>query len=263
LRYLIPAEQFTTFPYLPSRTYLRGDVVYVPDQGECYQALRVTTAKDPATEILYWRRCLFPEVLAQYVKAGAYADTLRETDTGDERDPVMLQIRGQKAAIADAEAEDEINRQINRLQAQGQNYFYLPFGVAVPGARRAGALCSVPRYVLQGGGPDYGPIAPTGTGATTISDQCETEWGYIPPVPIGPAPAVIWEYHREIVSLTGPALPSLRSLDTVPREVSSLVIIILTVGGSRQEQNYELRGGEAESHRPGPGATARLEPGYQ
>jgi len=186
VRYLIPAEKFTTFPYIPSRTYLRGDVVYVAAQGECYQAIRTTQGFDPVTTTGYWRRCLFPEVLAQYVKAGAYADTLKETDTSEERDPVMLQIRGQAASRADGEAEDEINRQINRLQAQGQNYHYLPFGVTV---RRAGVagLCTIPGYVLQGGGAyNYGPIAATGTGMTTISDQCETEWGYIPPPPIEP-----------------------------------------------------------------------------
>src|SRR4030095_1964763 len=154
VRYLIPAEQFTTFPYIPTRTYLRGDVVYLAAQGECYQALQIALNKDPVTETSYWRRCLMPEVLAQYVKAGAYADTLRETDTSGERDPVLLQIRGQNAALADAEAEDEINRQINRLQAQGQHYQYLPFGVTVRAAIHgyAGGLCTFPGYVLQGGG---------------------------------------------------------------------------------------------------------------
>lgn len=247
VRYLIPEERFTTFPYIGSRTYLRGDVVYVPDQGECYQALRVTVNKDPATETSYWRRCLFPEVLAQYVKAGAYADTLRETDTSDERDPVMLQIRGQQAALADGEAEDEINRQINRLQAEGQHYFYLPFGVTVRGAVRAGALCSIPGYVLQGGGPDYGPIAATGTGATTISDQCETDWGYIPPVPVPPVSKVGWEYHEEIRSLSGPELPSLRNLATVSLQVGSKVEIVI----AGQGQEYRLAAGPADAADPG------------
>jgi hypothetical protein len=253
VRYLIPAEQFTTFPYIASRTYLRGDVVYLPIVGECYQAIRVAVNQDPVTQPLYWRRCLFPEVLAQYVKAGAYADTLREADTSDERDPVILQIRGQRAAAADAEAEDEIGRQINRLQAQGQHYHYLPFGVTVRRAMHGGVggFWSVPGYVLQGGGPDYGPVAPTGSGVTTISDQCETEWGYIPEVPIQPRPAVIWEYHPEIVSLAGPEEPSLKSLDTAARSVSSLVQIVLTIGGSRQEQAYELRSGQADPDDPG------------
>ena len=189
VRYLIPAEQFTTFPYIASRTYLRGDRVYVADQGECYQAIQVTTGNDPATETSYWRRCLFPAVLAQYVQLGTYGDCLLESDSSDERDPVMLQIRGQNASRARADADDEINRQINRLQAQGQAFRYLPFGVVVgKAARGAGAFYSVPGYVLQGGGAyGYGPITPTGTGTTTISDQCETEWGYIPPAP----PAVI------------------------------------------------------------------------
>jgi hypothetical protein len=127
-------------------------------------------------------------VLAQYVRAGAFADSLRESDTSDERDPVMLQIRGQNSAATAGDAEDELNRQMQRLQAQGQHYFYLPFGVVV--GKRAcgdGALCSVPGYVLQGGGAyGYGPIAPTGSGITTLDDRCETQWGYIPPPPPEP-----------------------------------------------------------------------------
>jgi hypothetical protein len=183
VRYLIPAERFTTFPYIASRTYLRGDMVYVADQGECYQAIVTAMGHDPATEFTYWRRCLFPAVLAKYVQLGTYADCLRESNTSDERDPVMLQIRGQNAGQAASDAEDEINRQINRLQAQGQNFQYLPFGVVLNRGGR-GALCSVPGYVLQGGGAyNYGPIAPTGSGVTTIDDRCETEWGYIPPPP--------------------------------------------------------------------------------
>ena len=190
VRYLIPAEQFTTFPYIPSRTYLRGDTVYVAGTGECYQAIVTGTGHDPATEYSYWRRCLFPAVLAQYVQLGTYGDCLLESDTSDERDPVMLQIRGQNASRARSDAEDEINRQINRLQSQGQNFQYLPFGVVVgKAARGSGAFYSVPGYVLQGGGAyAYGPIAPTGSGVTTIDDRCETAWGYIPPPPPEPGP---------------------------------------------------------------------------
>jgi hypothetical protein len=249
VRYLIPAEEFTTFPYIASRTYLRGDIVYLGAQGECYQAIRAAQGFDPATEISYWRRCQFPAVLAQYVQLGTYADCLRETDTSDERDPVMLQIRGQRAAQANADAEEEINRQCARLQAQGQHYHYLPFGVVVRRAMHgAGALCHIPGYVLQGGGAyDYGPIYPAGAGATTISDQCETEWGYIPPAPITGTSAVAWEYHPEIVSLRGPE-PSLAALATSRREVGSLVQIVLTVdaGGAREASSWEMRPGAAD-----------------
>jgi hypothetical protein len=247
VRYLIPAEQFTTFPYIPSRTYLRGDVIYVPDQGECYQAIRLAFEKDPATETAYWRRCQFPEVLAEYVKAGAFCDTLRESDTSDERDPVMLQIRGQRAALADAQAEDEINRQINRLQAQGQSYRYLPFGVVVRQAGRRSAF-SIPGYVLQGGGAyDYGPIMPTGTGTTTISDQCETEWGYIPPLPVVPTPQVVWEYHEDIISETGPE-PSVAGVTTLGKAPKS---VIYAVSLPDQGRSYRLEVGTKDPADPG------------
>jgi hypothetical protein len=248
VRYLTPAEQFTTFPYIPSRTYLRGDIVYLPLQGECYQAIRTGQGFDPATEVSYWRRCLFPAVLAPYVQLGTYADCLRESDTSGERDPVLLQIRGQSASQADESAEAEINRQVNRLQAQGQHFQYLPFGAVVRRrAMHASGLCTVPGYVLQGGGAfNYGPIFATGTGTTTISDRCETEWGYIPPTPSAPVSTLGFEYHPEIVSLRGPE-PSLAGLPTTSRTVGSLVRIILTVGGGeREESGWELRSGAAD-----------------
>jgi hypothetical protein len=250
VRYLTPAERFTTFPYIPSRAYLRGDIVYLAEQGECYQATQVTTNQDPAMATSYWRRCLFPEVLAQYVKAGTYADILKETDTSDERDPVILQIRGQNAARADAEAEEEIGRQINRLQAQGQTYQYLPFGVIVGQAklRVAGGLCSFPRYVLQGAADsDYGPLAATGTGTTTISDQCETEWGYIPPVPIPATPEVVWDYHPEIISETGPE-PSVAGLPTVSKAPMSVIYCVSFPG---QGRSYRLQIGTKDPADPG------------
>jgi hypothetical protein len=252
VRYLIPAERFTTFPYIGSRTYLRGDVVYVPEQGECYQAIQIATGKDPATENAYWRRCLFPEVLAQYVKAGAFADSLRESDTSDERDPVMLQIRGQQSAAADGEAEEELNRQIQRLQAQGQHYAYLPFGVVVKRAGGAGALCTVPGYVLQGGGAyGYGPIFPTGSGVTTISDVCETEWGYIPPPPVAVS-TLGYEYHPEIVArLTVEGVPSLQGLPTLGRAINTMAVIVITTGGSSQEQTWRLVAGASDPLDPG------------
>jgi hypothetical protein len=247
VRYLTPAEKFTTFPYIASRTYLRGDVVYLAAQGECYQAIRTAVGKDPATEISYWRQCLFPEVLAHYVRAGAFADSLRESDTSDERDPVLLQIRGQQAALADAEAEEELNRQMQRLQAQGQTYQYLPFGVMVRrtmhGSGVPGVFWSTPAYVLQGAAnSNYGPLMPTGEGTTTISDQCETEWGYIPPVPIPATPEVVWDYHQEIISETGPE-PSVAGLPTLNRAPKS---VIYCVSFPTQGRSYRLEIGTAD-----------------
>jgi hypothetical protein len=189
-----------------------------------------------------------PEVLAQYVRAGAFADSLRESDTSDERDPVLLQIRGQQAALADQEAEEEINRQMQRLQAQGQHYSYLPFGVVVRRTVGGGGFYSTPGYVLQGGGAyNYGPIFPTGSGVTTISDQCETEWGYIPPVPIPATPEVVWDYHQEIISETGPE-PSVAGLPTVNRAPKS---VIYAVSLPTQGRSYRLEIGTKDPADPG------------
>lgn len=188
IKYLMPAEQFTTAPYIPNRSYPRGEIVYLPSNtsGECYLAIAQADINHPPPDAAYWRHCLFPDVLAEYVKAGAYCDCLRESPSGEGADPTVLQ----RLALAEAEAEEELNRQINRLQAQGQTYQYLPFGVVIPGTPRAGGLGSTPGYVLQGGGPDYGPLVPTGNGSTTLTERCETEWGYIPPPP-PPAPPLV------------------------------------------------------------------------
>jgi hypothetical protein len=247
VKYLIPAEQFTILPYIDTRTYARGELAYVFNTGETYQAVATTAlGKYPPGEPLYWRRCLFPEVLAEYVKAGAYADTLRESDTSGERDPVMLQIRGQNAAVADAEAEDELNRQINRLQAQGQHYQYLPFGVTVRAAIGRAGLGWTPGYVLQGGGPDYGPITPTGSGSTTLTDKCETEWGYLPPAPVQPTPAIVYEYHNEVVSETGPE-PSVAGVPTANKLAGSVIVTSF----NNQGRSYKIVVGTADPADPG------------
>ena len=254
VRYLIPAERFTTFPYIASRTYLPGDLVYVAAQGESYKALQVTMGNDPATAYSYWRRCLLPAVLAQYVQLGTYADCLRESDTSDERDPVMLQIRGQNASQAASDAEDEINRQINRLQAQGQNFQYLPFGVRVAGRGRPGSICVVPGYVLQGGGAyNYGPIAPTGSGTTTLSDQCEGDWTYqVPPPPAlvnaadtGTIPLVNGQSYIDVVFPTAKPnanwvfteLRILNTVDSTPLNIWPGIVSSKTATGFRLQLN--------------------------
>jgi len=250
IKYLIPQEEFTIFPYIDNKTYQRGDLAYVASVGECFQAIRDgALGYDPVTEVAYWRQCLFPATLAEYVKLGAVADLLRESDTSEERDPVMLQLRGQQAALYDSQADQEINSQINRLQAQGQHYQYLPFG-AVVSRQKCGCLGSTPGYVLQGGGPDYGPVAPTGNGSTTITDQCESAWGYLPPIPIPPPPKTVYEYFDTIISVLGPE-PSLKSIPTLSRNINSIGKIVIVVGGSRQEQEYQLRPGQADPTDPG------------
>lgn len=240
VRYVMPPERFTTLPYIASKTYHQGELVYVSDIGECYQALTTSQGKDPQTEVSYWRQVLFPEFLEGYVKAGVYADTLRESDSSGERDPVMLQIRGQNAQIADAEAEDEMIRQINRWQAQGQHYFYIPF----KNPPIAGAWYSTPAYTPQNGNGSSTPPV------TTLTDECECGGGYFPP----PLPTPVYlgpEYHPEIVSLTGPATPTLAALSTTAKPLGFLVDIILTISGSRQSQRWELRTGAGDPADPG------------
>lgn len=240
VRFLMQVERFTTIPFIPSKTYNRGDIVYVWETGECYQALQTSLNKPPAGEPSYWRQVLFPEFLAEYVKAGAYADTLRESDTSGERDPVKLQLRAASAQIADAEAEEEMIRRINRWQAQGQHYFYIPYGYR-------GAWW--PSY------PDYPwPQGPNGSTlpVTTLTDQCECDASYLPP-PL-PPPGIQWEYHDEIQYLrTSEGVPSLSGLETTRKGVGSKIEIAIepSPGAGKQGQAWRLTSGPADLTDPG------------
>jgi hypothetical protein len=235
LRYLMQVERFTTLPYIATKTYNRGDLVYVWTTGECYQALTTALNKYPPGEPDYWRQALFPEFLESYVKAGVYADTLRESDTSGERDPVMLQLRGQNADKADAEAEMELITRINRWQAQGQHYCYQPYGY------RGGWWPSYPGYPWpQGANGTSIPV-------TTLTDICECDGSYAPAP--APTPPSIWEYHNEIDYLrTSEGTPSLAGLDTTRKNVGSKVEIAIEPepGAGKQGQAWQLTGGPAD-----------------
>jgi hypothetical protein len=69
-------------------------------------------------------------------------------------------------------------------------------------------------------------------------------------IPTAPTAGVIWQFHEEIVSLTGPE-PSLAGLSTVTWAVGSLVEIILIINESRQRQAWNLLPNAADPDDPG------------
>src|SRR5205814_8677262 len=99
------------------------DSIYHPADGECYRALQAAPTGDPTAQPAQWLKIPFPKIFARYVRAGAYGDGLRETDSG-ENDPVKLQIRNTKAGLADGEAEAYLQQEVNRLVSAGQVYRY-------------------------------------------------------------------------------------------------------------------------------------------
>lgn len=116
----VPPE-FTLTPPVGAKDYVKGELIYISELGECYKALD-DTSDDPVESGTpdpdVWEKVDFPAFLAQYVKAGAYADGKRETDDS-ERDPVVLQIRNTDAALANQEADDALQREVDKLYAQG------------------------------------------------------------------------------------------------------------------------------------------------
>jgi len=237
--YVPRPERYTMVPYIDGKTYNRGDLVYRSGTGECYQALSTNVNKVPENEPTYWRWVQFPAFLAEYVKAGVYADTLRDTDNSD-RSPDQVAARRQLASDADAQAEDFLVTEIDWRRAQGQRFKYQPWGFPVAWAPSYPCYCYSPPWNGETNGQ---------SNVTTLTDECECATGYMP-MP-GPPTMMAEEYHPEIVSLTGPEEPSLQSLDTATKAVASKVSITLVIGGSRQEQPWGLYGGQADPEDPG------------
>jgi hypothetical protein len=207
-----PVPRFTLQPFMQGRTYALGDLAFFPETKDCFIATNNAGA--------YWQKVLFPEVLSEYVKGGVYADCLLETDIGDSADKV--QTRNAKAAIAAAEAEENLTGEIDSLIAQGQRYHW-----------------QAPRRYWH-------PWSSDGV-VTTLTDACDSDYG---PVPPEMALGATFQYMPWIVSLTGPE-PSLAGVPTNGLLETSAVLIIIVVGGSRQDQTYQLRHGAADPADPG------------
>jgi hypothetical protein len=122
----ISPANFSAVPYMTGKTYSQGDTIFHPTDRECYQANQDSPTGDPTAQPLQWTKVGFPSIFRRYVVAGAYADGLRETDPS-ENDPVKLQIRNTKIQIADAEADDYLQQEIDRLVTAGQVYRYGDF----------------------------------------------------------------------------------------------------------------------------------------
>lgn len=227
VKYLMKPEKFTMTPYIGSKMYVRNDLVYDFLTGECYVALVDSTGHEP-TETSYWRRSQFPEFLQDYVKAGAYADGLKESDETATAEQVT--VRRQTKADADAEANDALYREIDLLIAQGQKFSYYKRW-----------------WRWAGWGWCYSPPYTNGSTVTTLTDECDEE--SFQPEP--PSQGIHWEYHPEITALAGGG-SSLAAFDATLWLVGSRIDLL--IGG--QAQSHYLKSGAADALDPGHTAMA-------
>jgi len=215
LKYKIRLDKFTMVPFIGTKNYVIGDLVYQQSTGECYRAIANSLAQDPPNTV-YWRQCLFPEIFSHYVKAASYADKLLETDN-KENDPVKLQIRNTKAANALNEANDALQEQVDALLRQGNGFTY------------SFRKC---RW--------HGLLGPSDT-VTTLTDECDDD-GFIPP-PAQPASGLL--YFPDVVSLKT-TTPKLVSKSSIGFAIGSMAVI--STG-----QHFILKAGTSNEADPGQG----------
>lgn len=217
LKYRIRPDQFTIVPFISSKNYVVGNVVYFAGTGECYRAVANSFAQQPPNAA-YWRQALFPEIFAHYVKAAAYADGLSES-APKENDPVKLQIRNTKVAMALQEANEALQDEVDILLRQGNGFRYH--------FRKRNWWCQ-----------DIGPSSTV----TTLTDVCDDDSGFVTPQPQGSAGLF---YFPDVLSLKTTA-PTLIGKSSILFSVGAMAVI--STG-----QHFRLDAGAADSSDPGQG----------
>lgn len=222
--YQMPVPSYSMTPFVQGRTYVRGDVIIDLTIGECFQALDTTTL-DPANALTIWRHVPFLTKWYNFVRWGAFADSLGEMDQGQTFDPAT---RANAASNAENKASMALQQQVDSLVTQGQKLQW--------NFKRRGFWCESQPW--------------SGGSVTTLTDACESSGGWVFPVPPSPS-GIHWEYHPEIVSLRGPALPSLAGFPTFTWAVYSVIKIVIDPGTGFEDQEYRLRAGTSDELDPG------------
>lgn len=117
IRYRIRPSEFSGDSYDPTVSYAPGEVVYLPDDGECYKAIDGSTDAFPLLSPDYWTLQPFPYIFAPFVKHAAYSDALREDGQHD------------KALREEAHARRRLEDEIMKIVTQ-QRQSARRFGVA-------------------------------------------------------------------------------------------------------------------------------------
>jgi hypothetical protein len=111
--------QYTIKPYVQGKAYVKGDLVFYEATGECYRSFADNNDHIP-TDTAFWSLIPVPAMFSTYLKEGAYADCLIETNPAGED-----QIRLARAAAADKKATESIQGLIDDLMEQGQKFHYI------------------------------------------------------------------------------------------------------------------------------------------
>lgn len=201
IHYLLPEPVYSKRPYVPLKTYGAGERVFQPADGNVYRA-RGTTTNNAPPNATYWILEPVLEVLANYLEAGAYADSLRGTQPGETEEEMAARLKN--VAMAAAEAAEVLEQEIDSLQAQGQRHYYTLFG-----RRRWGCRCASQPW--------------NGGAVTTLTEEEHTD--YIYPTPTPPPQVADKRYVPSIKSIDGSVVPGLATYATAGLPLNFMIQI--------------------------------------
>lgn len=223
--YQMPIPTYTMMPHIPGRTHQRGDVVLDIDTLDCFQAI-MTTTDSPTSFPSAYRRIPFLQKWYDFVRYGAFADSLGEVDQGTSIDPT---VRLTLASQSESKAMTALQRNIDSLQMQGQLLRW---------------NFKKQRYWCES-------IPWNGGSVTTLSGDCQDDIGFIPPAPVDQA-SVTDEYHPQIDGITTGLVP-LITIPTTKRKIGTMAKIVIVPQNSTNPefQRWILRTGGAQIGNPG------------
>jgi hypothetical protein len=191
----MPAPVYTMTPYVVGKTYVRGQTVFDPVTGECFQAVTSTSNTPPGAG---WVWIPFLDKWAGYVCNGAFADSLMEFDQGGGD----IQTKMVLAQAANERADTQLQLEVDALTVQGQKLKWNFCG--------SGYSCCL-------------ETIPLGTSVTTLTDasQGDLGWGhsFAPPVAQG------FFYYPWVMSLKTDAPTLIASVPTVNFNIGTIAKI--------------------------------------
>jgi hypothetical protein len=245
IQFVLVEPTYTFVPYIDGKAYVRGDRVFFPNNrggpatnghpqvngdGNCYTCIADNTFHIP-TDTDFWVQEVVPAAFAPYLKAGAYADCLRETfKVGEE------QVRLARAQLAEVEAAGALEQAIDTLSAQGHIHRYLPHAYWHVAWHYDGTI----QWPTTG----WCCTRPwTGNVVFPLAHVAATTTPTPPPPPM----QANMIYRPEITTLLGPSDTSLQSYPTLNLPIDTLVIITIDAG----QQSWRVDPGVADAGDPG------------
>jgi hypothetical protein len=223
VNYKMPTPSYTTTPWVTGKTYHRGDIVFDPATGECFQSLDTNTAA--VSDVTHWLWVPFLSRWNETVIKGSFADSLMEFDQGGNDD---LQTKFALQQYWSQDADDMFQQEVDKLAIEGQKLQW--------------NFCKRPYR-----SPWFETQPFNGGSVTTLTDACEINLGFVYPFSGPTQSGCDTSYHSEIVSLKNAGgTPSLEGQATASLSATcTLIQIVIIVGGSPQVQSWRLDSGAA------------------